>query len=90
MSKNGQVLVTALLRLGNRGLAELWNVTESEVSRRLSGERNIPLEDFIKALDEIGAQLVIDDEMRVVHRDELQALNLLAGRYLDRRRKVED
>ena len=90
MSKNGQVLVTALLRLGNKRLAELWNVTESEASRRLSGERNIPLEDFIKALDEIGAQLVIDDEMRVVHRDELQALNLLAGRYLDRRRRVED
>lgn len=30
-----------------------------------------------------------DADMRLIHRDEIQALNLLAARYLDRRRNGE-
>jgi len=85
MSFNNQELVSALIRFGNHRLADLWEVSEAEASRRLSGERNIPLKDFISALDAIKAYVVTDPDSRCIHKDELHALNMLSKRYLDRR-----
>jgi len=85
MDYKNQTLISALIKYGNPKLADLWGVSEAEASRRLSGERNIPLKDFIDALDAIGARIVTDPDVRCIHKDEIQALNLLAQRYLDRR-----
>jgi hypothetical protein len=85
MSQTQQELTTALLCHGRAELARLWHCTEPEVSKRLNGERNISLENFCAALDALDVRLVTDPDIVLVHRDEIQALNLLAQRYLERR-----
>ena len=89
MSQTKQELTTALLRMGTAELARIWNCDPTEAGRRLNGQRNIPLDDFCAALDALGVRLVTDPDMRVIHKDEIQALNLLAGRYLERRNTEE-
>ncbi len=89
MSRTQQELTTALLKHGQQELARIWKCDPSEAGRRLNGQRNISLEDFCLALDALGIRLVTDADMRLIHRDEIQALNLLAARYLDRRRNGE-
>lgn len=74
-------LITALLRHGQIKLAELWNCSSPEVSKRLNGERNVPLDDFAAALDAVGVQMVTDDRV-VIDREEYDSLRDLARRYL--------
>lgn len=86
-----QRLTTALLRLGSGLLAELWDCDQSEVSRRLNGQRNIPLADICAALDHLDIRLVTPDEDLVtMPMDEAKALNTLAMRYLIRRTNGDD
>ena len=74
-----QRLTTALLRLGQVKLAEIWDVDASEVGRRLNGQRNISLADFCCAIDALGIELVTPDQGTVpVTREELNALRVLA------------
>jgi hypothetical protein len=78
-------LTTALLRLGQRRLAEIWGVDESEAGRRLNGQRNIPFDHFARALDELGIHLITPDEDLVtIPREELDALRVLAKKGLQR------
>lgn len=85
MSNTRQRLTTALLRLGQAKLAEIWGVDASEAGRRLNGQRNIPFDDFADALDSLGVQIVTSDqEMAIVPRDELEALRTLARKSLDK------
>jgi hypothetical protein len=80
-----QRLTTALLRFGQDRLSKIWGVDESEVGRRLNGQRNIPLDHFVAALDELGIELVTPDQGAVtVPRDELAALRYLARKSLVR------
>jgi len=85
MSKTKQHLTTALLRLGNSKLGEVWDCSAQEVSRRLNGDRNISLDDFANALDFLGITLVDDADVVVIPKDGIRALNLLANRYLHSR-----
>lgn len=79
-SDTKQRLTTALLRLGQVKLAEIWDVDASEVGRRLNGQRNISLTDFCKAIDALGIELVTPDQNVVsVPREKLNALKVLAG-----------
>ena len=81
-----QRLITALLRHGSCQLAELWNCNQSEVSRRLNDQRGILISDLCAAMDKLGIGVVMPDEdLVLVPRDELESLNLLAKRYLERR-----
>lgn len=85
MSDTKQELTAALLQRGRADLARIWKCDDSEAGRRLAGQRNIPLDDFCAAIDALGIRLVTDPEVVLIRRDEVQALNLLAQRYLDRR-----
>lgn len=79
-----QRLTTALLRMGQQRLAEIWQVDASEAGRRLNGQRNIPFDDFCKALDALGIEIVTQDQNAVtVPRDEWTALRTLARKSLD-------
>jgi hypothetical protein len=73
-------LITALLKHGQIKLAELWKCSSPEVSKRLSGERNVPIDDFSAALDAVGVQLVTDERV-VIEREEYDSLRDLARRY---------
>ena len=84
MGDTKQRLTTALLRLGQVRLAEIWDVDTSEVGRRLNGQRNISLDDFVKAIDELGMELVTPDQNAVtVPKDEWIALRTLARKSLE-------
>lgn len=87
MSNTKQRLTTALLKHGRDELGKVWACSTPEVSRRLNEDRNISLTDLCNAMDEVGIQLVDDDDCVIIRRDELDALNLLANRYLERRVK---
>jgi hypothetical protein len=64
-------LETALRRYGADNLSKLWGVDESQVSRRLSGDRGMSLDDLAAALDAMGAQLVFPGEDVVMIRTAL-------------------
>lgn len=84
MTDTRQRLTTALLRLGQGKLADVWDVDASEAGRRLNGQRNIPFNDFAKALDALGIELVTPDQNAVtVPKDELHALRTLARKSLE-------
>jgi hypothetical protein len=84
MNDTKQRLTTALLRLGQSKLAEVWGVDASEAGRRLNGQRNIPFDDFSKALDALGIEIATPDQNAVVvPRDEWLALRTLARKSLD-------
>jgi len=68
----------------------VWDCSSQEVSRRLNGDRNISLEDFANALDMVGITLVDASNVVIIPKDEIKALNLLAGRYLDRRMNSDE
>lgn len=79
-----QRLTTALLRLGQSALADIWEVDTSEAGRRLNSQRNIPFDDFAKALDALGIELVTPDQNVVtVPKDEWLALRTLARKSLE-------
>jgi len=85
MSATKQRLTTTLLRFGQVKLAEIWDVDTSEVGRRLNGQRNISLDDFCKALDELGMGLTTPDQNLVcVPKDEFEALRVLSRKALER------
>lgn len=84
MSDTRQRLTTALLRMGQQRLADLWKVDASEAGRRLNGQRNIPFDDFCNALDELGIELVTPDQDAVaVPKSEWMALRTLARKGLE-------
>jgi hypothetical protein len=84
MSDIRQRLTTALLRLGQQRLAEIWKCDASEAGRRLNGQRNIPFDDFAAALDALGIDLATPDQNAViVPKDEWNALRTLARKSLD-------
>jgi hypothetical protein len=84
MSDIRQRLTTALLRLGQQRLAEIWKCDTSEAGRRLNGQRNIPFDDFAAALDALGIDLATPDQNAViVPKDEWNALRTLARKSLD-------
>ncbi len=84
MTDTRQRLTTALLRMGQQKLADIWKVDASEAGRRLNGQRNIPFEDFCKALDELGVELVTPDQEAVtVPKNEWTALRTLAKKGLE-------
>jgi hypothetical protein len=84
MSDIRQRLTTALLRLGQQRLAEIWKCDASEAGRRLNGQRNIPFDDFATALDALGIDLATPDQNAViVPKDEWNALRTLARKSLD-------
>lgn len=86
MSDALQKLTTALLREGTKKLATLWGCSAAEASRRINDDRGIRLSEIAKIFDALGIQVVSPDEdVLLVPREEIQALNLLAKRYLDRR-----
>lgn len=85
MTDTRQRLTTALLRMGQERLAGIWKVDESEVGRRLNGQRNIPFDHFCKALDELGVELVTpDQDAMVVPKSEWAALRMFARKELER------
>lgn len=85
MSDTRQRLTTALLRMGQQRLAEIWHCDASEAGRRLNGQRNIPFDDFASALDAMGVELVTPDQNAVtVPRDEWMALRTLARKSLEK------
>lgn len=78
-----QRLTTAFLRFGQDKLSRIWEVDASEVGRRLNGQRNISLDDFSKALDELGIEIVTPDQNAVtVPKAEWVALRTLAMKGL--------
>ena len=84
MSDIRQRLTTALLRLGQQRLAEIWKCDASEAGRRLNGQRNIPFDDFAAALDALGIDLATPDQNAViVPKDEWNALRTLARKSLE-------
>lgn len=84
MTDTKQRLTTALLRMGQQRLAEIWKVDESEAGRRLNGQRNIPFDAFCNALDELGVELVTKDQDAVtVPKGEWTALRTLARKGLE-------
>lgn len=84
MSDTRQRLTTALLRMGQQRLAEIWKCDASEAGRRLNGQRNIPFDDFCSALDALGIDIVTPDQQAVtVPKDEWLALRTLARKSLD-------
>lgn len=84
VSNTKQRLTTALLRYGQVKLAEIWDVDTSEVGRRLNGQRNVSLDDFCKALDGLGMELITPDQNAVpVPKDEWIALRTLARKSLE-------
>ncbi len=84
MSDIKQRLTTALLRMGQQRLAEIWKCDPSEAGRRMNSQRNIPLEDFCKALDALGIDIVTPDQNAVtVPKDEWLALRTLARKSLE-------
>lgn len=85
MAETKQQLITALLKEGQVRLAEIWNCSSQEASRRINDDRGIKLSELAKAFDELGVQLVVDNSVCVVAKDEIRAINLLANRYLERR-----
>jgi hypothetical protein len=78
-----QQLTAALLKNGQSKLGELWDCSAGEVSKRVDGQRNINIDDMAKALTSAGVQIITDPDMRVVHKDEIQALSLFGKLYLD-------
>lgn len=79
-------MITALLAKGQLALAEHLNLSTAEMSRKISGEHGFTIDQIASALEFVGASVVTrGDDKILVNRDELQALNLLAKRYLDRR-----
>lgn len=84
MGKNAQRLVTVLLRFGQAKLAEVWDISSAEVSRKINGESGIKLEQLASALEMVGARIVEHDQV-IVDADELEALRTLARKALERR-----
>jgi hypothetical protein len=79
-------IIAALLTKGQLALAEHLNLSTAEMSRKIAGEHGFTIDQIAQALDFVGAAVVARGDDRIlVSRDELQALNLLAKRYLDRR-----
>ncbi len=64
---------TVLRRFGVSALARLWDCSESDASRRVSGERGILLDDLAKALDAAGVQIITADDV-VVSRAKYEAM----------------
>lgn len=84
MSDTRQRLTTALLRMGQQRLADIWKCDASEAGRRLNGQRNIPFDDFCAALDVLGIEIVTPDQQAVtVPKDEWTALRTLARKSLE-------
>ncbi len=84
MSDTRQRLTTALLRMGQQRLADIWKCDPSEAGRRLNGQRNIPFDDFCAALDALGIDIVTQDQNAVtVPKDEWMALRTLARKSLE-------
>lgn len=85
-----QRLTTALLREGTGKLAQLWQCSVAEASRRINDDRGMRLSEIARTFDALGIQIVSPDEdVLLIPRDEIRALNLLAGRYLARRNGEE-
>ena len=79
-------LIAALLTNGQQALAELLDISQAEMSRKISGEHGFTIDQFATALEFVGAAVVSrGDEKILIDREELKSLNLLAKRYLDRR-----
>lgn len=84
VSNDAQKMNLLFLQHDRERLAKVWGVTESEVSRKLSGGTGISFQQFIAALDEIGIQLVWPDEdLVVVERSVHEALKALARKALE-------
>lgn len=84
MSDTRHTLTTALLRLGQVHLAQIWDVDASEAGRRLNGQRNIPFDDFCAALDALGIQVITPDQHKeLIDAAELHALRVLAKKSLE-------
>lgn len=84
MADTRQRLTTALLRMGQQRLADVWKCDPSEAGRRMNGQRNIPLDDFCSALDALGIDIVTPDQNAVtVPKDEWIALRTLARKSLE-------
>lgn len=84
MGKSAQKLVAVLLRHGQVKLAETWDVSSAEVSRKINGESGVKLEQLAAALEMVGASIVEHNQV-VVDADELEALRTLARKSLERR-----
>lgn len=77
--KGKAAIDAALFGLGAQKLAELWGCSQTEVSRRINGERNVPIEDLAAALDAAGAQIIPPHEDAVVvPRRQYEAVRILA------------
>lgn len=85
MSHTKQQLETILLKIGNSELANLWDCSPSDVSKKISGSRNISLEDFANMIDSQNLKIIDTKEISIIPRDELVALTLFANRYLSER-----
>ena len=86
-------LIAALLRHGQTPLAEHLDISAPEVSRKINGDNGWTLEQFSKALDFVGAQVIPgDDSVVVMRKDEAIALRTLARIALesDRQDKEHD
>lgn len=77
-------LVSVLLRYGQTKLAEVWDVSAAEVSRKINGESGIKIDQIEEALASVGAHIVAHDQI-VIDADELEALRTLARKALERR-----
>lgn len=77
-----RILSNALLKKGQTALAEIWDVSASETSRKLNGETGIKLSQLAAALDAVGAKIVFEDEHIVVPREEYYAIHTLARKAL--------
>lgn len=82
----------AMLNYGQDELAEVWDCDRTTANRRINGEPGIKLEDFAKALEAMGIQLVMPHQgMVAVRQDWLEALKVLAHEslYQERHNKAE-
>lgn len=75
-------ITTILLKHGQGNLADCWELSSSEVSRKLKGDTGISIAQFADALDSVGAVIVTSDEFICMPIEEVEALRILASKGL--------
>ena len=77
-------LIPILLIHGQAKLAQALGLSQSELSRKISGDNGWKLTDLEKALDFVGVTIASNEHSVIIDKDEYEALQTFAKKWLNR------